>query len=58
MLKIMFYEIYFIKHYFFRFIRVNNFILSHLRPTPTTDLKKVTVLYSLRTSMCKISLDY
>ena len=36
MLSIMFYEIYFIKHYFFRCIHVNNFIMSQLRPTPAT----------------------
>ena len=34
----MFNEIYFIKHYFFRIIHVNNFILSHLRPTPAAEV--------------------
>ena len=36
MLEIIIYGIYFIKHDFFRFIHVNNFILSQLRPIPTT----------------------
>ena len=43
MLLIMFYEIYFIKQYFFRFINVNNFILSQLRPPPTTSANTHTL---------------
>ena len=34
----MLYGIYFIKHYFFRIIHVNNFILCQLRPAPTTNI--------------------
>ena len=39
---LIFYEIYFIKYYFFRIIHVNNFILSQLRPTPTTYVNIIT----------------
>ena len=44
MVLIMFYEIYFIKHYFFRIIHVNNFILSQFRPAPTTARTKIVIV--------------